>query len=109
MHSCQRVRETKIVRTTPTFLMKSSFHAYKKHPVDRYSFIPLLFFDIHLNTVRNSKVPVMAHAHGADGITRAAKLGCRSIEHASFIDEEGINACLAADCWIVPTFLVGTL
>jgi hypothetical protein len=49
----------------------------------------------------------MAHAHGADGIARAARLGCRSIEHASFIDQDGIDACLAADCWIVPTFLVG--
>eukprot|EP00603_Paraphysomonas_imperforata_P013733 CAMPEP_0114472510 /NCGR_PEP_ID=MMETSP0104-20121206/12430_1 /TAXON_ID=37642 ORGANISM="Paraphysomonas imperforata, Strain PA2" /NCGR_SAMPLE_ID=MMETSP0104 /ASSEMBLY_ACC=CAM_ASM_000202 /LENGTH=387 /DNA_ID=CAMNT_0001646519 /DNA_START=148 /DNA_END=1311 /DNA_ORIENTATION=- len=56
---------------------------------------------------RRRQVPVMAHAHGADGIVRAARLGCRSIEHASFIDQDGIDACLAADCWIVPTFLVG--
>jgi hypothetical protein len=34
-------------------------------------------------------------------------IGCRSIEHASFIDEEGINACLENGTWIVPTFLVG--
>jgi imidazolonepropionase-like amidohydrolase len=33
--------------------------------------------------------------------------GCRSIEHASFIDEEGIAACLSHGTWIVPTFLIG--
>ena len=53
------------------------------------------------------RVPVMAHAHGAEGIAMAAKLGCRSIEHASFIDDEGIAACLENDVWIVPTFLIG--
>lgn len=58
-------------------------------------------------TPADMKVPVMADAHGAAGIVKAATLGCRSIEHASFIDQEGIEACLAADCWIVPTFLVG--
>ena len=51
----------------------------------------------------------MAHAHGAEGIELAARLGCRSIEHASFINEEGIQACLRNNTWIVPTFLIGLL
>lgn len=34
-------------------------------------------------------------------------IGCRSIEHASFIDDRGIDACLEHDTWIVPTFSVG--
>ena len=49
----------------------------------------------------------MAHAHGAEGIRMAAEAGCRSIEHASFIDSTGINACLRNNTWIVPTFLIG--
>jgi imidazolonepropionase-like amidohydrolase len=53
------------------------------------------------------KVHVMAHAHGADGIAKAANAGCRSIEHASFIDAAGIEACLRNNTWIVPTFMIG--
>ena len=32
-----------------------------------------------------------AHAHGTDGIKAAIKAGINSIEHASFIDDEGIK------------------
>jgi imidazolonepropionase-like amidohydrolase len=49
----------------------------------------------------------MAHAHGAQGIALAAELGVRSIEHASFIDQQGIDACLRSGSWIVPTFSIG--
>jgi imidazolonepropionase-like amidohydrolase len=52
---------------------------------------------------------VMAHAHGADGIRMAAESGVRSVEHASFIDQRGIEACLKNNVWMVPTFSVGTL
>src|SRR5262245_65696145 len=34
---------------------------------------------------------VAAHAHGAEGIKRAARAGVTSIEHGSFIDDEGIR------------------
>lgn len=53
------------------------------------------------------KVHVMAHAHGAHGIALASNSGCRSIEHASFINEEGIEACLRNGTYIVPTFSIG--
>ena len=33
---------------------------------------------------------VAAHAHGAEGIKRAIRAGVSSVEHASFIDDEGI-------------------
>ena len=56
---------------------------------------------------KRRQVPVMAHAHGAEGIRLAAEAGCRSIEHASFIDASGIDACLKNDTWIVPTFMIG--
>jgi imidazolonepropionase-like amidohydrolase len=35
---------------------------------------------------------VAAHAHGAAGITLAARAGVRSVEHGSLIDDEGIAA-----------------
>jgi imidazolonepropionase-like amidohydrolase len=34
---------------------------------------------------------VAAHAHGAEGIKRAIRAGVDSVEHASFIDDEGIR------------------
>ena len=36
-------------------------------------------------------VPVAAHAHAADGIKQAVAAGVRSIEHGTFIDDEGIQ------------------
>lgn len=36
-------------------------------------------------------IPVTAHAHGAEGIKMAVKAGVDSIEHGSFLDEEGIR------------------
>lgn len=60
-----------------------------------------------VNEAKRRNINVMAHAHGADGIYLAAENGCRSIEHASFIDERGIQSCLKNNTWIVPTFLVG--
>ncbi|MGQ0542912.1 MAG: Xaa-Pro dipeptidase [Blastocatellia bacterium] len=36
-------------------------------------------------------VKVCAHAHGAEGIKMAVKAGVDSIEHGSFLDEEGIR------------------
>jgi imidazolonepropionase-like amidohydrolase len=34
---------------------------------------------------------VAAHAHGAEGIKRAARAGVASIEHGGMIDEEGVR------------------
>lgn len=34
---------------------------------------------------------VMAHAHGTEGIKRAIRAGVASVDHGSFIDEEGIR------------------
>jgi imidazolonepropionase-like amidohydrolase len=48
---------------------------------------------------------VAAHAHGAEGIKRAIRAGVRSIEHACFLDDEGIDLMvghgtyLSADIW----------
>jgi imidazolonepropionase-like amidohydrolase len=48
---------------------------------------------------------VAAHAHGAEGIKRAVRAGVRSIEHACYLDDEGIELMLehgtylSADIW----------
>jgi imidazolonepropionase-like amidohydrolase len=44
---------------------------------------------------------VAAHAHGAEGIKRAVRAGVRSIEHGSFLDDEGIALMKAHDTWLV--------
>ena len=44
-----------------------------------------------------------AHAIGADGIKNALKAGVRTIEHGSFLDQEGIDLLLANDAYLVPT------
>jgi imidazolonepropionase-like amidohydrolase len=44
---------------------------------------------------------VAAHAHGAEGIKRAIKAGVASIEHASFIDDEGIRLAKERGTYLV--------
>lgn len=43
---------------------------------------------------------VAAHAHGTDGIKAAIKAGVDSVEHASFIDEEGIKLAKRAGTFL---------
>jgi imidazolonepropionase-like amidohydrolase len=51
--------------------------------------------------------PVMSHAHGAEGIKRAIRAGVRSIEHGTFMDNEGIGLMLEHGTWLVPTLTAG--
>ena len=51
--------------------------------------------------------PVMSHAHGAEGIKRAVRAGVRSIEHGTFLDDEGIELMLEHGTWLVPTLTAG--
>lgn len=44
---------------------------------------------------------VTAHAHGAEGIKRAVRAGVRSIEHASYLDDEGIALMKKHGTWLV--------
>ncbi len=50
---------------------------------------------------------VMAHAHATEGIKMAVRAGVRSIEHASYIDEEGIDLMLKHGTYLIPTLSVG--
>ncbi len=52
-------------------------------------------------------VPVAAHAHAAEGIKQAVAAGVRSIEHGTFIDDEGIQMMAAKGTFLVPTIYVG--
>ena len=45
---------------------------------------------------------VAAHAHGTEGIKRAARTGVRSIEHASMLDDEAIRLIKQHGAFIVP-------
>jgi imidazolonepropionase-like amidohydrolase len=51
---------------------------------------------------------VMSHAHGAEGIKRAVRAGVRSIEHGTFLDDEGIELMLERGTWLVPTLTAGS-
>lgn len=44
---------------------------------------------------------VIAHAHGAEGIKNAVRAGVRSIEHGSYLDDEGIELMLRHGIWLV--------
>ena len=50
---------------------------------------------------------VAAHAHGAEGIRLATQAGVASIEHGSFLDEEGAKLMAQKGTWLVPTISAG--
>jgi imidazolonepropionase-like amidohydrolase len=50
---------------------------------------------------------VMSHAHGPEGIKRAVRAGVRSIDHGTFLDDEGIALMLERGTWLVPTLTAG--
>jgi imidazolonepropionase-like amidohydrolase len=50
---------------------------------------------------------VAAHAHGAEGIKRAIRSGVSSIEHGTFMDDEGMKLMKQYGTWYVPTITAG--
>lgn len=50
---------------------------------------------------------VAAHAHGAEGIRLATQAGVASIEHGSFLDDEGAKLMARMGTWLVPTISAG--
>ncbi len=50
---------------------------------------------------------VAAHAHGAEGIKRAIRAGVNSIEHGTFMDDEGMQLMKQFGTWYVPTITAG--
>ncbi|MBX7126681.1 MAG: amidohydrolase family protein [Cyclobacteriaceae bacterium] len=52
-------------------------------------------------------VPVMAHAHSGEGIKMAIRAGARTIEHGSFLDDEGIDLLVKHGTYLIPTLTIG--
>ena len=50
---------------------------------------------------------VMAHAHATEGIKMAVRMGARSIEHGSYMDDEAIRLMKKHGTYLVPTIYVG--
>jgi imidazolonepropionase-like amidohydrolase len=50
---------------------------------------------------------VAAHAHGTEGIKIATRAGVTSIEHGSFLDEEGAKMMAKRGTFLVPTLMAG--
>jgi imidazolonepropionase-like amidohydrolase len=50
---------------------------------------------------------VAAHAHGTEGIKLAVRAGVASIEHGSFLDEEGARLMAQRGTYLVPTLSAG--
>ena len=50
---------------------------------------------------------VAAHAHGTEGIKLAVRAGVSSIEHGSFLDEEGARMMAQHGTFLVPTLSAG--
>ncbi len=50
---------------------------------------------------------VAAHAHGTEGIKTAVRAGVASIEHGSFLDEEGAKMMAQRGTYLVPTLSAG--
>jgi len=60
-----------------------------------------------VSTAKDYGFRVAAHAHGAEGIKRAARAGVNSIEHGSYIDDEAIAIMKEQGTWLVPTLTAG--
>jgi imidazolonepropionase-like amidohydrolase len=50
---------------------------------------------------------VAAHAHGTEGIKIAVRAGVASIEHGSFLDDEGAKLMALRGTYLVPTLMAG--
>lgn len=50
-------------------------------------------------------IPVECHAHGIDVVNAAIRAGCRSVEHASYIDEAGLRLMKEHGTIWVPTYI----
>jgi len=58
-------------------------------------------------TARDYGFKVAAHAHGAEGIKRAVRAGVDTIEHGTFMDDEGIKLMKEHGTYYVPTLSAG--
>jgi imidazolonepropionase-like amidohydrolase len=59
-----------------------------------------------VETARDYGYKVAAHAHGTEGIKRAVRAGVASIEHGSYLDDEGVRLMKEHGTYLVPTLTV---
>ncbi len=64
----------------------------------------MTFEEMHavVATAHNHKLKVTGHCRATEGIKNALRAGYDAIEHATFIDDEGLDLLLARDVPIVP-------
>jgi imidazolonepropionase-like amidohydrolase len=60
-----------------------------------------------VSAARDYGFKVAAHAHGTEGIKRAVRGGVDTIEHGTFLDEEGIKLMKERGTFYVPTMSAG--
>ena len=60
-----------------------------------------------VTTARDYGFKVAAHAHGAEGIKRAIRGGVDTIEHGTFMDDEGMKLMKEHGTFYVPTLSAG--
>ncbi len=63
--------------------------------------------EVAIDEASRRDVPVMAHAHSAEGIKMSIRAGAKTIEHGSFLDEEGIELFLKNGTFLIPTLTIG--
>ncbi len=85
-------------------LVTGAFMSAKDNPNNVHFGEDELKMAVEEATRRN--VPVMAHAHAAEGIKMAVKAGVRTIEHGSFIDDEAMDLMIQNGTWLIPTLSI---
>ena len=58
---------------------------------------------ILVTTAEASNIPVMAHAHGAEGADAAVRAGVRSIEHGTYLSDETLQLMAKQGTYFDPT------
>lgn len=88
-------------------LVSGAFMSVDDSPM--HSHMSMNEINCSVEEARRRDVCVMAHAHSPESILFAVRAGARSIEHASFIDDNCIDEIITnnKEVWIIPTLLVG--
>lgn len=60
-----------------------------------------------VGTAKDYGFRVAAHAHGAEGLKRAVRAGVASIEHGTYLDDEGMALMKQHGTYYVPTIIAG--
>ena len=60
-----------------------------------------------VKTARDYAMPVVTHAHGAEGMKRAIRAGVQTIEHGTYMDDEAFALMKQNGTWLVPTISAG--